>query len=105
MVGMIAAAPAPENHHPQCVGDVFSTTQAVEDGGSADNCCAVLDRRGIPEDSSACAVSVQYRNTWRFNVFEVDAAEGWFSAATTLPTCPGRVSSNSNAQTHNLANF
>ncbi len=66
------------NHHPH-VGDVFlHHAQAVEDGGSADNCRAVL-------------IVVEYRNIhplaqflfnietfWRFNVFEVDAAEGRF---------------------------
>ena len=66
------------NHHPH-VGDVFlHHAQAVEDGGSADNCRAVL-------------IVVEYRNIhplaqflfnietfWRFNVFEVDSAEGRF---------------------------
>lgn len=66
------------NHHTH-VRDVFlHHAQAVEDGGSADNCRAVL-------------IVVEYRNIhplaqflfnietfWRFNVFEVDAAEGRF---------------------------
>ena len=66
------------NHHPH-VRDVFlHHAQTVEDGGSADDCRAVL-------------IVVEYRNIhplaqflfnietfWRFNVFEVDAAEGRF---------------------------
>lgn len=93
------------NHHPH-VGDVFlHHAQAVEDGGSADNCRAVL-------------IVVEYRNIhplaqflfnietfWRFNVFEVDAAEGRFERSDDFNKFVRSSSSTSMSNTSIPANF